>query len=195
MSEINAAIALLYGDEPLVYGSGPVPCPIMMIGEAPGAKEIESGTPFSGQAGGHLEGFLASLGLPRSAVYISNVCKFRPVRVREGRRRTVSNRTPTAAEIRAAVPLLSEEIACVDPRILITLGNTPLQAVTGDSALRVGSVHGACLAPADPLLRGRCLFPLYHPASLIYNPGLRQRYDADIEQLRETLREMGLLHG
>ena len=75
--EIDAALELLYGDEPLVYGSGPVPCAIMMIGEAPGAREIESGTPFTGQAGGHLETFLAQLKLTRSAVYISNVCKFR----------------------------------------------------------------------------------------------------------------------
>ena len=181
--EIDEALALLYGDVPLVYGSGPVPCAVMMVGEAPGAREIESGTPFTGQAGGHLDTFLAELGLPRSAVYISNVCKFRPTRVRHGRRTTISNRTPTTAEVRTAVPFLLEEIACINPRIIITLGNTPLRAVLGDREISVGAVHGSSLSPDTEPLSGRLLFSLYHPASLIYNPSLKPVYADDVTMI------------
>lgn len=193
MQEINGALAVLYGDTPIVCGSGPVPCAIMMVGEAPGAREIEKGTPFCGQAGGNLEGFLHALGLPRAEVYITNVCKFRPTRIRKGKRTTVSNRTPTAAEVREAVPFLLDEIGVVDPQIIITLGNTPLRAVTGQKDLNVGSVHGICRQAES--LPGRCIFPLYHPASLIYNPGLRAAYDRDIALLEAELRKRELLHG
>lgn len=191
MPEIREAITALYGGTPVVFGCGPVPCAVMMIGEAPGAKEIEAGTPFCGQAGGNLSSFLEQLGLNRSEIYITNVCKFRPVRIREGRRRTVSNRTPTAAEIAAAVPVLRDEIDCVDPRIIITLGNTPLRAVSGCRDMNIGSVHGTCVLPADST--GRCIFALYHPASIIYNPRLKADYEADLDALRSRLAEMGLL--
>lgn len=194
MEEIHEALRKLYPDTPLVFGQGPVPAQVMLIGEAPGATEVERGMPFCGQAGENLTAFLASAGISRENLYITNVCKFRPVRIREGRRTTASNRTPTAAEIRRAVPLLLEEIALVSPRIVVTLGNTPLQAVTGDRDMRVGDVHGGCLYAQAGALAGRCLFPLYHPASVIYNRSLKATYDEDLEKLRERLLEMEILH-
>lgn len=188
---LNEALRERYDGTPIVCGSGPVPCDIMLIGEAPGAKEIESGVPFCGPAGSNLNKFLESLGLRRSDVYITNVCKFRPTKVREGKRTTVSNRTPTAAEIREAVRYLTDEIEVVDPKMIILLGNTPLRAVTGRKDIAIGDVHGTCLSAEH--LADRCLFALYHPASLIYNRALRETYEADIESLRSALRQRGLL--
>ncbi|MBD5558921.1 MAG: uracil-DNA glycosylase [Clostridia bacterium] len=190
LTKLNQEMARFYGSEPLVAGAGPVPCRLMLIGEAPGAREIETGTPFVGRAGGNLQDFLAGIGLSRADLYITNVCKFRPVRIREGRRRTVSNRTPTAAEVRDALPFLLEEIACVDPELIVTLGNTPLNALSGNRSQRIGDVHGRPLLLEEGPLLGRTLFALYHPASLIYNPGLQADYAQDMLFLRERLREM-----
>ena len=194
MQEIHEALRKLYPDTPLVFGRGPVPADVMLIGEAPGATEIEKGMPFCGQAGENLTAFLASAGISRDKLYITNVCKFRPVRVNEGRRTTIANRTPTAAEVRQAVPLLLEEIALVNPRIIVTLGNTPLTAVTGNRKLRVGDVHGTCQFAEEGPTAGRCLFALYHPASIIYNRSLKERYEEDLAALRLRLEELRLLH-
>lgn len=186
--QLNEAFRALYSpDVPLVYGDGPVPCRIMLAGEAPGADEVRTGRPFTGMAGKNLDSFMEVLGLTREDIYIGNVCKFRPFRV--SAKGTVSNRTPTNAEIRLAMPLFHEEIRLVDPRLLITLGNTPLHAVTGDFSLKVGDVHGTCLHVE---LEGTepCVFALYHPASIIYNPKLKQAYADDLIALRARVDEV-----
>lgn len=182
IEQLNSAFRALYPtDVPLVYGEGPIPCSIMLAGEAPGGDEIRTGRPFTGQAGKNLDSFMEVLGLTRQDIYIGNVCKFRPYRVSE--KGTVANRTPTTSEIRQAMPLFHEEIRLVNPRLLITLGNTPLHAVTGNWSLKVGDVHGTCLYEdvdgAHP-----CIFALYHPASIIYNPKLKDAYAEDLAALR-----------
>lgn len=190
MQEIHEALRQLYPDTPLVFGAGPVPAQVMLIGEAPGAEEVAQGRPFCGQAGKNLTSFLASAGISRENLYITNVCKFRPVRIREGKRTTVSNRTPAASEVHKALPLLHAEIALVDPKIIVTLGNTPLAAVSGAKDMRIGQVHGTCLYAEEGAAAGRCLFALYHPASIIYNSSLRPVYEEDLERLRVRLSEL-----
>lgn len=184
IEELNEAIQGAYGSDGtvLVYGAGPVPCPIMLAGEAPGADELITGRPFTGQAGRNFDEFMEVLGLTRDQIYIGNVCKFRPFRV--SAKGTVSNRPPTTAEIRKAMPYFREEIRLVDPKLLITLGNTPLHACTGDWSLRVGDVHGTCLHVPGLISKSSCLFALYHPASIIYNPKLKATYLTDLESLR-----------
>ena len=78
---------------------------------------------------------------------------------------------------------LAREIALVDPQCVVTLGNVPLRAVC-EKRLTIGEVHGQLLAA-----QGRPLFPLYHPASVIYNPALRQIYAADVASLARWLAE------
>lgn len=191
ITDVNAALSAHYGSEPLVFGQGPVPCSVMLIGEAPGAHEIEENMPFCGQAGKNLNTFLNSVHLDRSQLYITNVCKFRPIKFSASGR--ASNRTPTRKEIEEAVPFLLEEMICVCPRIAVTLGNTPLHALMADNSLPVGDVHGTCLASPRPELEGICIFSLYHPASLIYNPGLRTTYEQDLTKLRRRIGE--ICHG
>lgn len=188
IEQLNNAFRDLYPPEvPLVYGEGPIPCAIMLAGEAPGADEIRTGRPFTGMAGKNLDSFMEVLGLTRADIYIGNVCKFRPHRV--SAKGTVANRTPTTTEIRQALPLFHEEIKLVSPRLLITLGNTPLHAVTGDWSLKVGNVHGTCL-PLDIGGSHPCVFALYHPASIIYNPKLKEAYAADLLVLRQRVDEV-----
>jgi DNA polymerase len=125
-----------------------------------------------GKAGKNLDAFLAEAGLDRSALYVTNVVKFRPTRLSPAGR-TV-NRPPTQEEIKLFLPWLKREIELVDPRYVITLGNVPLKALTGRGSV-IGELHGRFVD-----WEGRRLFAMYHPASVIYNPALKAVYSADI---------------
>ncbi|MDR3050911.1 MAG: uracil-DNA glycosylase [Oscillospiraceae bacterium] len=170
----------------LVFGEGPVHPRLMLIGEAPGEQEALAGRPFVGRAGKNLDGFLAALGLARGQLYITNAVKMRPTKVGPGGR--VSNRPPTKEEIALFQPWLDKEIALVKPQALVTLGNVALAALTG-RALAIGQAHGKWLPPDR---HSAPLFPLYHPASVLYNPALGAAYAGDLAALAESLRTQAL---
>ena len=182
--EAKAFFQNLYEEERkvLVFGEGRVGAPVMMIGEAPGEQESLQGRPFVGKAGKNLDAFLESAGLDRSLLYVTNTVKFRPTRL-SAAGRTV-NRPPTQEEVRLFVPWLLREIELVNPRWIITLGNVPLRALT-DRRQTIGEVHGR-LIPWN----GRTLFPMYHPASVIYNPALKAVYGDDIRRFAGEYRSM-----
>lgn len=173
----------------LVFGEGRVGAPVMMIGEAPGEQESLQGRPFVGKAGKNLDAFLAQAGMDRASLYVTNVVKFRPTRRSEAGR--VVNRPPTQEEIKLFLPWLLKEIDLVDPRYIITLGNVPLKALTGRGSV-IGDMHGRFID-----WQGRRLFAMYHPASVIYNPGLKAVYSRDItafacQYREETEKEHGM---
>ena len=165
----------------LVFGEGRVGAPVMMIGEAPGEQETLQGRPFVGKAGKNLDAFLAQAGMDRAALYVTNVVKFRPTKL-SAAGRTV-NRPPTQEEIKLFLPWLLREIDLVDPRYIITLGNVPLKALTGRGSV-IGDLHGSFID-----WQGRRLFPMYHPASVIYNPALKDVYSRDITAFACRYRE------
>ncbi len=168
----------------LVFGEGPVrQPPVMLIGEAPGGQEEEQGRPFVGKAGKNLDAFLGAIDLHREDIYISNVVKVRPTRISDQGR--VSNRPPNREELALFTPFLLEEITRVAPGVIVTLGNVALQAVTGSKAV-IGDMHGRITAVSIAGQTFR-LFPLYHPASIIYNRSLQTVYDADLQALRAVL--------
>lgn len=155
---------------------------IVFIGEAPGKEETRLSTPFVGKAGAQFDLLLQKASLSRDSVFVTNTVKFRPTTVKT---RSVSNRTPTRKEIELGLPLLKEELLVLRARVIVTLGNTPLFAMTeilGLESAHIGDVHGRAL---DACLSGESiiLFPLYHPASGIYNRQLLQIMDADAEAL------------
>jgi DNA polymerase len=173
----------------LVFGEGRVGAPVMMIGEAPGEQESLQGRPFVGKAGKNLDAFLEQAGMDRASLYVTNVVKFRPTRRSEAGR--VVNRPPTQEEIKLFLPWLLKEIELVDPRYIITLGNVPLKALTGRGSV-IGDMHGRFID-----WQGRRLFAMYHPASVIYNPGLKAVYSRDIaafacQYKEETEKEHGM---
>ena len=182
--ELNRLIADLYEGEKkiLVHGEGEIGARVMLVGEAPGEQETLLGRPFVGKAGRNLDEFLELAGLERSALYVTNAVKFRPTK-RSAAGRTV-NRPPTREEVSLFLPWLRREIELVAPEVIVTLGNVPLRALTGPKAV-IGDVHGA-FQDVD----GLRLYPMYHPASLIYNPALRPVYEADIRRLSASLGEM-----
>ena len=174
-----------YCEKTLVFGEGAEHPALMMIGEAPGGDEEKQGRPFVGKAGKNLSAFLEVVGLKREEIYISNVVKLRPTKTSPKTGKAV-NRPPSSAEIAFFLPFLREEIEIIAPRVIVTLGNVPLKAVTGDPAASIGAYHGKPMTLAD----GRVLFALYHPAAVIYNRALQAVYDEDLLALRGFLEGM-----
>src|SRR6476646_5430031 len=114
----------------LVQGYGPVPCDVMLIGEAPGAEEEQEGRPFVGKSGQLLQRALQDAGLSYEQVYITNVYKHRPP----------DNRTPTQEEIFEHWPMLVDELQAVQPKYILLMGATALFAFSGDG--RFAQDHG-----------------------------------------------------
>lgn len=169
-----------------VCDNGPVPSPVLLLGEAPGGDEDLSGRPFTGQAGKELDEFLSVLGLSREEIYIGNVVKCRPVRPsRRGRYGDFANRKPLAGEIKACSPWLEEEIRILRPKIIITLGGVPLSKVLG-RPVKIGDFRGR---PFYSESWGCHIFPLYHPASVIYDRSKKEIYLADLQSLKNWLAE------
>lgn len=139
----------------LVFGEGNPDARLMLVGEAPGEEEDASGRPFVGRAGQLLDRVLASVGLDRSDIYITNMVKFRPP----------GNRNPRPEEIAASEPVLLSQIRLVRPQVLGTLGNVPTQYFL-NARDGITRTHGQWYD-----WHGIRVFPLYHPAYLLRNPG------------------------
>ena len=186
--EIHAMVKAVYPDREwvLVFGEGPAQARLMLVGEAPGEQEAMLGRPFVGKAGKLLDAFIAGTGLTRAQMYVTNTVKFRPSRVSKAGR--VVNRTPTQEDIAAFLPFLNKEIAQVDPACVVTLGNVPLRALLGEKET-IGQAHGQLRRQED-----RLYFPMYHPASMIYNPGLKAIFAQDMEKLSQLIKNIPIFN-
>ena len=180
-AELEKLISQLYEGENkvLVHGEGNVGARVMLIGEAPGEQETLKRRPFVGKAGKNLDEFLELAKLDRTELYVTNTVKFRPTKISGAGR--IVNRPPTQEEIALFYPYLMREIQLIHPEHVVTLGNVPLQTLT-DRKTVIGAVHGRAIAK-----EGFKLYPMYHPASLIYNPSLREVYREDVLRLAEML--------
>jgi DNA polymerase len=167
----------------VVFGEGNNDAEIILVGEAPGEKETKYIKPFVGAAGKNLDEFLNVLQLKREDIYITNTVKFRPYKVNPKTGR-LSNRPPDNDEIMLCLPFLKKQLEIIKPQIVVTLGNTSLRAITGDKNISIGDCHGKHIDMMDYKL-----FPLYHPASIIYNSSLKAVYSEDLERLKELLDE------
>jgi len=168
----------------MVYGEGLAGSRVMFVGEAPGAEETRLSRPFVGRAGRNLDEALRVIALERGEVYITNVVKFRPTKV--SAKGTVSNRPPTKEEIACMLPHLLREIEAAAPKVVVTLGNVPLKSLSGDDRAVIGACHAQPMSAAAGAHR-YTLFPLYHPASVIYNPALLAVYARDLAALKQYL--------
>lgn len=155
-----------------VLGEGNPAAEVMFIGEAPGEQEDKQGRPFVGNAGKFLTELLGTIGLNREDVYISNVVKFRPP----------ENRDPTPEEKEACLPFLMLEIALIKPKVLVPLGRHALLHFFTKKT--IGEAHGKPQHLGDALT----VFPIYHPAAALHNPGLRQALKDDFAALGEFLK-------
>ena len=158
-----------------VIGEGSLEAKIMFVGEAPGENEAKTGRPFCGRAGKVLEKLLASVGLERKDVYITNIVKDRPPK----------NRDPLPEEIELYAPFLDKQIEIIKPEIVVTLGRFAMAYVMNRYGLAekldsIGALHGCKLQAISFKL-----IPLYHPAAAIYNQSLMKTLEADFAQLKD----------
>lgn len=184
---LNKRIMEAYPDEKLVLGRGNLNSPIVLVGEAPGRKEVELNEPFVGQAGKHLDEFLQVLELDKEDIYITNSVKYRPTKLNPKTGR-LSNRTPTAKEIESFRSFLLEEIDIIKPKIIVTLGNTSLKSLF-EKDVKIGDVHGKLIS-VEIYDNKYNLFPLYHPAAVIYNRSLKEVYLNDLQNLKKELNKI-----
>ncbi|PQQ68154.1 uracil-DNA glycosylase [Acetivibrio saccincola] len=174
-----------FGDREIVLGDGNVDSDILLIGEAPGKDEVIKKKPFVGVAGKNLSEFLHILNIDRRNIYITNVIKYRLSKVNPKTGR-VSNRPPANKDIEENREYLLKEISIINPKIIVSLGNVPLRAVLSDMNVKIGDFHGNI----KEVIIGESkynLFPLYHPASIIYNRKLKDIYYKDLEKLKNIL--------
>lgn len=159
-----------------VPGDGNADAEILFIGEAPGKAEDLEGRPFVGAAGKFLQEMLASISLKREDVYITNVVKYRPP----------NNRDPLPEEVAACAPWLAEQVALIDPTLIVLLGRHALERFFPDE--KISRAHGTLLKKGVTGLGERNFFALYHPAAALYNGGMRGVLTEDFKKIPEVLR-------
>ena len=149
-----------------VPGAGATDADIMFIGEGPGYYEDQRGVPFVGAAGNLLNEMLASIGLSRRDVYITNMIKCRPP----------NNRDPFPAEISACSGYLDRQIEMIDPKVIVALGRF--------SFAKFFPRETISRARGKPRLwNGLVVYPMYHPAAALHNPNLRPALERDFARL------------
>jgi uracil-DNA glycosylase len=147
-----------------VFGEGASSPTIMIVGEQPGDQEDLAGHPFVGPSGHLLDSALERAGLDRKEAYVTNAVKhFKWVPDGSGKRRI--HKTPGSSEIRACHPWLEEEIAVLEPRIILALGATAGRALFGPT-FRVTVQRGKALS--TPLAEAG--FATVHPSAVLRAP-------------------------
>jgi DNA polymerase len=161
----------------LVFADGNPAAEVMLIGEAPGADEDRQGKPFVGVSGQLLDRMMAAIGLDRTTFYITNVCFWRPP----------GNRKPTEAELASQLPFVTRHIELVRPKLLVLVGGSSAQGLLGlnDGITRLRGrwfdyQSSAMTAPIPTI-------PIFHPAYLLRQPGLKREAWRDLLKLQARL--------
>ena len=158
--------ALVKARTQVVFGVGNPEAQLMFVGEAPGEDEDRRGEPFVGRAGQLLTKIIETMGFPRSDVYIANVLKCRP----DMPSGSSGNRKPTPGEMGTCLPYLEKQIAIIQPRVLVALGGTAMQGLTGDPAPVMNRLRGKWHE-----FRGIPLMATFHPSYLLRNQSLGEK--------------------
>lgn len=154
-----------------VYGTGNNKSKLLIIGEAPGAKEDEQGLPFVGRAGMLLTKMLKAIDLDREDVYITNIVKCRPPK----------NRDPLLEEINACINYLNEQIVLIKPKAILLLGR-----VSAKTLLNKDISLAQFRAKKYNIMRIRT-FVTYHPAALLRHPAWKKETWYDLQKLQKFL--------
>ncbi|KPV57489.1 DNA polymerase [Paenibacillus sp. A3] len=162
--------------ERLVFGEGPEHAQLLLIGEAPGEKEAETGRPFVGNSGRLLDKYLQEADILREDAYVTNVIKVRPP----------GNRTPRISEVKEAVPILLRQIDLIRPAVIVCLGSIALQAVL-DRKAKITEIRGVWQEKD-----GIRIMPTYHPSAVFRDENKRELLKQDLFSVGEALRERGI---
>jgi DNA polymerase len=161
--------ALHIGTRNGVPGDGSSHAEVMFVGEGPGYHEDRQGLPFVGPAGQFLNELLASVGLDRSSVFITNVVKHRPP----------DNRDPLPEEILACADYLTRQIAALNPKVIVTLGRYSMARFFPTA--KISQIHGQA-----KVVEGRVVVAMYHPAAALHKVELRQTVVDDFKRAIPT---------
>jgi len=157
----------------IVFSDGSIHSKIMIIGEGPGANEDAEGKPFVGRAGKLLNKMLEAINLKRENVYISNVVNYRPP----------SNRKPTEKEVERYLPYLISHIEIINPKILLLLGSTALNALIGDGVV-ISKARGKWIQKEIGNSKP-WIIASFHPAFLMRQPEQKKLAWIDLKMVRE----------
>lgn len=160
-----------------VPGSGNPEAQILLIGEAPGAKEDALGLPFVGNSGKLLDKLLALISVNRSDVFICNILKHRPPK----------NRDPLSEEIKVCTPYLKNQLQVIKPKVIITLGRFamnyffPLEKISNiHGKINKTNWHGLDLV----------IIPVYHPSAGLRNGRMFAALQADFKTIEQYLEKI-----
>ena len=164
----------------IVFSDGNPKSKIMLIGEAPGANEDEEGLPFVGRAGMLLDKMLAAINLDRKKVYISNIVNFRPP----------ENRRPTDEEIKRYLPFITKHIEIINPKILVLLGSTAMNALIGNDVV-ISKMRGKWMQKEFGNCKSSVIIT-FHPAFLMRQPAQKKMSWIDLKMIREKKNKLNI---
>lgn len=147
----------------------------MFIGEGPGFNEDKQGLPFVGRSGDYLNYLLNLIDLNCDRTFITNVVKHRPP----------ENRDPLPDEMIACKAYLDDQIELINPSVIATLGRFSMARYFPGA--KISQIYGQ---PKYDDEKGRAYYPLFHPAAVLRNPGLRREMEADIKRLLEVVEKV-----
>ena len=164
----------------IVFSDGSIQSPIMIVGEGPGQKEDELGKPFVGDAGNLLNKMLKAINIKRDKVYITNVVNYR----------APNNRKPEPSEINRYSEFLKEHISIIDPKILILMGSTAMEAILGSNK-RISKERGQWKEVIIKQKNYKTIVT-FHPAYLLRKPDQKKFSWEDIKIIRKEIDDQNI---
>ena len=159
----------------IVFADGNIQSPIMIVGEGPGQKEDELGKPFVGDAGNLLNKMLKAINVNRDKIYITNVVNYRPP----------NNRKPEPNEINRYSEFLKEHISIINPKILILMGSTAMEAILGSNK-RISQERGQWKEVIIKQKNYKTIVT-FHPAYLLRKPDQKKFSWEDLKIIRKEI--------
>ena len=159
----------------IVFSDGNIKSQVMIIGEGPGQKEDELGKPFVGDAGSLLNKMLKAINIKRDKVYITNVVNYR----------APNNRKPEPSEINRYSEFLKEHISIIDPKILILMGSTAMEAILGSNK-RISKERGQWKEVIIKQKNFKAIVT-FHPAYLLRKPDQKKFSWEDLKIIRKEI--------
>tara|TARA_B100000029_G_scaffold385555_1_gene381253 strand:+ start:567 stop:1271 length:705 start_codon:yes stop_codon:yes gene_type:complete len=164
----------------VVFSDGDYKSSVMIVGEGPGQKEDEIGKPFVGDAGQLLNKMLNAISIKRESIYITNVVNYRPP----------NNRKPEPSEINRYSEFLREHISIIDPKILILMGSTAMEALFGYK-IKISKERGVW---KEVIINNMTYLTMitFHPAYLLRQSDQKKYSWADLKEIRKKIDELKL---
>ena len=162
----------------LVFADGNHDSSIMLIGEGPGQKEDEQGKPFVGDAGLLLNKMLAAINIKRNKVYVTNIVNYRPP----------ENRKPNEVEINTYAPFIKKHISIINPKLIILLGSTAMEAFFGNKE-KISKSRGVW---KELIVNNKTYLTMvtFHPAYLLRQPDQKKFSWADLKEIKNKIEQL-----